>query len=58
MGNGITAGAGTTNLSAMYAEVNYDLGGGAALAIEYGDGNDGPDDDIVDGTTIEVSFSF
>ncbi len=58
MGNGITAGVGTTNASAMYAEVNYDLGGGAALAIEHGDGSDGPDDDIAAGTTLEVSFSF
>ncbi len=58
LGNGLTAGAGTDASSNAYAEVNYDLGGGAALAIEYGDGNDGPDDDIVDGTTLEVSFSF
>jgi hypothetical protein len=58
LGNGITAGVGTNQASAAYAEVNYDLGGGAALAIEYGDGNDGPDDDIADGTTIAVSFSF
>lgn len=58
LGNGLTAGAGTNSTSNAYAEVNYDLGGGAALAIEYGDGNDGPDDDIVDGTTLEVSFSF
>jgi len=64
LGNGVTAGVGTTNASSNYAEVNYDLGGGAALALEYGtadmivDFEGGPDEDILAGTTISVSFSF
>jgi len=64
LGNGVTAGVGTTNASSNYAEVNYDLGGGAALALEYGtadmivDAEGGPDEDILAGTTISVSFSF
>jgi hypothetical protein len=71
LGNGLTAGAGTTSTSVNYAEVNYDLGGGAALSLEYGSGNVvdpedplallselGPDEDIAEGTTLSVSFSF
>lgn len=61
LGNGIAAGAGVNSADDQYVEVNYDLGGGAAAAITYGNvatDDAGPDEDILEGTTIEVSFSF
>jgi len=62
LGNGLSVGAGTSNTAnTAYAEVNYDLGAGAALAVEYGASaaaSAGPDEDINAGTSISVSFSF
>ena len=59
LGNGITAGAGTTSASANYVEVDYDLGGGANLSVDYATTADiNPAEDIAAGTTLSVSFSF
>ena len=59
MGNGVTAGAGTDSGSDQYVEVDYDLGGGANLSLDYATDDDiNPDEDIREGTTVAVSFSF
>lgn len=59
LGNGITAGAGTTSASANYVEVDYDLGGGANLSLDYATAADiNPAEEIAAGTTLSVSFSF
>jgi len=59
MGNGITAGAGTDASSNQYVEVDYDLGGGANLSLDYATAAEvNPAEDIKAGTTVSVSFSF
>jgi len=59
LGNGITAGAGTDFASDNYVEVDYDLGGGANLSVDYATTADiNPAEDIAAGTTLSVSFSF
>ena len=59
MGNGVTVGAGAADGNKNYAEVDYALGGGAAVGLSYStDANINPGEDIKAGTTVAVSFSF
>jgi hypothetical protein len=59
LGNGITAGAGTNSASAQYVEVDYDLGGGANVSLDYATAADiNPAEEILEGTTTAVSFLF
>ena len=58
MGNGVTIGAGTSDADGDYADVSMDLGGGASAGITYGSQAGAGPDDIDEGTTISVSFSF
>lgn len=58
MGNGITAGVGTDGTE-QYVEVDYDLGAGANLSLDYATAvNINPAEDIAVGTTVSVSFDF
>ena len=61
LGNGIVVFAGGSDDDGQYLGAEYDLGGGASFLASYGDdvGNDeiGPRD-IMDGTTLSLSFSF
>jgi hypothetical protein len=57
MGNGLTAGVGTDGTD-QYVMVDYDLGAGANLSMDYATGKDVLDQTVNAGTTVGVSFDF
>ncbi len=62
MGNGITLMAGTEDVDGSWIGAEYDLGGGASVALTHTEDDDGDDEtgpnDWESGTSLTVSFSF
>jgi hypothetical protein len=58
LGNGVGIGVGTSANDGDYIDVDYDLGGGAAATVTWASQEDAGADNLDNGTTIAVSFSF